>query len=175
MAGTISNENELIKVMKEAVRKALDGVTKDVLQIFREEYIMKMVYEEHIPNSRYYNNSRTPTYEFKDAWDWSAIREDVKELSTQLWYDGSTLSFDEIGDDWRNDTYLHGSRYSTPPDVRMHLMDILNKKGRSSSLWLSSTAVRKRAYWTEFIKDMITRGELEKIVTKHFVANGFIK
>ena len=168
MAGVVTNQNELLNIMKVAATKALNGITKEVIDIFKEEYIMKMIYEQHMPNVKYHADTRTPTYEFKNAWDWTPIKDDVTKLSTMLWYNPDKLNFN-------NETFLHGSVYSTPEDVRASLMIILDKRGRSSSLWLSSTANRKKAYWQEFIKTMFDNGGLTKIVTRHFLANGFIK
>ena len=54
-------------------------------------------------------------------------------------------------------------------------MEILDKKGRTSSLWLSNNTNRKEAYWQKFIEDMFDGGELSKIIEEEFRLVGFIK
>lgn len=155
-------------LVEKAVEEALEAITAEVLVIFKRDYVMKYVYESHMPNVKYHNNTRKPTYEFLEAWDWTALRKKVNSISKELWFDSSKLSHDEP-------SYLHGSKYSTPEDVRDKLMDILNKAGRSSSLWLSSTAIRPVAYWDKFLDDFIDGGEMDRIITKHFASKGFVK
>lgn len=143
----------------------LEETADEVIEIFKRDYIMRYVYESHMPNVKYHNNTRKPTYEFRDSWDWTAIKKTLKTISKELWFDPSKLSFDES-------TFLHGSKYSTPEDVRENLMDILNKTGRSSRLWLSSTAIRPVAYWNKFLEDFISGGQLDRILTKNFSLRG---
>jgi hypothetical protein len=164
----IRNETQLVGVLEMVLAEVLEQTADEVLEIFKRDYLMKYVYESHMPNVIYHENSRKPTYEFLNAWDWTGIRKTIKTLSKELFYNAGKLSFNE-------ETFLHGSIYSTPEDVRASLMDILNKKGRSSSLWLSSTAIRPVAYWDKFIDDFIVGGQLDKILTKYFAINGIRK
>ena len=161
---TIKNESELLSVMEEAAREALEAVTEEVLRLFKSAYIRKYVYGSHGKNIVYYDGSRKPTYEFEDAWVWTEIKKQLKSLVTTMWYDPSNMKF-------HMNTFLHGSKYSTPPDVRDNLPAIL--EGKQSSLWLS--VYRPIKFYEKFIEDMFDKGELEKIIIKHFEANGFKK
>lgn len=161
----IRNEAQLLGILETVIREVLEATADEVLEIFKRDYITKYVYESHMPNVKYHNKTRKPTYEFRDAWDWTEIKKTLMTLSREMWFDPSKLSFDES-------TFLHGSRYSTPEDVRENLMDILNKTGRSSRLWLSSTAIRPIAYWNKFLDDFISGGQLERILSKHFALRG---
>lgn len=83
----------------------------------------------------------------------------------ELWYDPTKLkTFDP-------DRFIHGSKYSSPNDIRDNLPAIL--EGKQSSLWLS--VPRKGKFWEEFIQEMFSKGELDKILTKHFSKRGFVR
>jgi hypothetical protein len=161
----IKNEQELNQLVEKLAREAIESITIEVLNLFKT-YVYKHVYTSHGSNAIYHDGSGLPTYEFMEAWQWSEIRKQLDVISTQMWFNPGRMDFDM-------DTFKHGSKYSTPPDARASLMDILNKTGYSSSLWLSVS--RKVAYWDEFISDMFDRGELGKIVTRHFLSKGFQK
>lgn len=163
----IRNEQEFVTMMEKLLREVLDGITKEVIDIFKEKYIRRYVYsspDSHGPNKMYHGGTRKPTYEFEGAWSWTPIKKQLETLSTEMWFNPSKLTFDDS-------TFRHGSIYSTPEDVRASLMDILNKEGYSSSLWLS--VKRKEAYWNKFLEDMFSSGELGRIVSKHFLSKGF--
>jgi hypothetical protein len=152
--------------MQEKAMRAIEDATKEILKEFRENYIRKFVYEGHKSNVRYHNDTKKPTYQFLNAWKWTEIKRATNSLVTELFYNPDMLGFD-------SSTFLHGSIYSRPNDVRETLMDILNKSGRSSSLWLSVS--RNTPYWDRFLEDMFNGGKLERILTKHFKNLGFRK
>ena len=148
--------------MQKLAEEALEGITKEVLNIFKQKYIKGIVFDSHGANKVYRR-----TGQFESAWNFSQIKKLINVISTELWYDSSKLTTFEP------ESFVHGSRYSTPPDVRDNLQDILNKSGLSSSLWLS--VKRSQPYWTTFLNDMFNGGELNRIVTKHFKSKGFVK
>lgn len=156
----IQNESQLLKAMEEAAQKTLTGISSEVLKIFQEEYLKKIAYTK---NPTIYQR----TNQFFEAWDFTEVKKALNILSTELWYNSDKLR------DFDPETFVHGSKYSSPPDVRDNLQDILNKAGYSSSLWLS--VKRAVPYWDTFIIDMFNGGQLEKIISKHFNANGFRK
>lgn len=162
----LKSEKDILREMERLVRQAVDDITKEVLDLFKRQYVRRYVYDSHGANKKYHAGSRKPTYQFEKAWEWTELRKQVNILATEMWFNWETLNYNES-------TFLHGSKYSSPNDVRENLMDILNKKGYSSSLWLSVS--RDVPYWDKFIEDMFARRQLEKIVEKHFVAKGFSK
>lgn len=143
----------------------MEKIIDEVLKLFKKNYIIKYIYNGHKQNVIYHAGSGRPTYEFLDAWEFTQITKQLNILSATLFYNPKSMSFDQT-------TFLHGSRYSRPNDVRNNLMDILNKSGYSSSLWLSVS--RSVPYWDKFIVDMFSGGELTKIINKHFKDEGFI-
>lgn len=156
----IQNDQQLEQVILNASEKALRAVTEDVLQRFRKDYIRRYVYESHSPNKVY-----KPTFEFELAWDWTQMIRTVKSISTELWYDSNKVqTFDPK-------RFIHGSKYSSPNDVRDNLPSIL--EGKRSSLWVSVS--RPVKFWQQFISFMIQGGAMNKIVEKHFVAAGFTR
>jgi hypothetical protein len=102
--------------------------------------------------------------EFYNSWEWTQIRKLTDSLVTELWYNPANMSFDM-------DTFLHGSRYSSPNDIGENLPAIL--EGKQSSLWLSVN--RPIKFWQQFIADLFSGGKLDQIITKHFVSRGFQK
>ena len=146
--------------MEKLATEAVEEATKEILDIFKREYVLKYVY---IDNPREYER----TNEFLNSFEWTTLRKISNVIVTEMFYNPDNLPT------FNADKFQHGSRFSTPEDVRDNLMHILNKKGYSSSLWLS--VYRDTPYWDEFIKDMFSGGELDKIITKHFVAKGFSK
>lgn len=160
----IINQSQLQSAMEIATNNALQAITKEVLGIFIDEYIVKLVYQSHGGNVVYHNGTKDPTFQFLEAWDWTPIKKAINTISTELWFNPANMDFDM-------DTFLHGSKYSSPVDVRDNLPAIL--EGRKSRLWLS--VYRPERFWQKFIEDMFNGGKLESIITKHFVANGFVK
>jgi hypothetical protein len=152
--------------MEQKAREALDGTSKEILETFQNEYIKKFVYDSHGGNVDYHNKTRRPTYEFLNAWQFTEIRKQVDTLVTEMWYNPGRLEFDM-------NTFKHGSLYSSPPDVRASLMEILDKAGYSSSLWLSVS--RSTPYWQQFLEDAFSGGLLERILMKHFKDKGFVR
>lgn len=147
--------------MGELAEEAIQSASKEILELFQEDYLKDIVFNSHGANKMY-----NRTNEFYESWDFSKIKKTLNVISTELWYNPSKMSFDP-------QNFVHGSIYSSPEDVRDNLMDILNKSGYSSTLWLSVS--RSLPYWTTFIMKMFSGGELERIVDKHFKAKGFVR
>lgn len=147
--------------MEQKATEALELITSEVLERFQRDYIRRYVYESHASNKVY-----EPTYEFINAWNWSALKREINRISTELWYDPSKLPTFEP------ENFIHGSYYgSRPLDVRDNLPAIL--EGMRSSLWISIS--RPIKFWQQFISFMIEGGGLEKIIEKHFASKGFVK
>jgi len=155
---TINNPTQLAQTMERLAREALEKVVEDVLEIFKRDYIMGIAY---IKNPKEY----TRTMEFAEAWDFTPIKSNVLSLVTELWYDPSKMkTFDP-------DRFIHGSKYSSPPDVRDNLPAIL--EGKRSSLWISVD--REKQFWQEFMVEMFGNGTLDSIITRRFKEKGFEK
>jgi hypothetical protein len=142
----------------------MQDATEEILAIFQRDYVRKFVYGSHGKNVSYHDGSGKPTMEFYNSWEWTQIRKLTDSLVTELWYNPANMSFDM-------DTFLHGSRYSSPNDIGENLPAIL--EGKQSSLWLSVN--RPIKFWQQFIADLFSGGKLDQIITKHFVSRGFQK
>lgn len=154
----IKNEQDLKRVMEKLAGEALEDASEEVLEIFKRDYIMGYAY---IDNPQQYSR----TFEFKNAWNFTDLKKQVNTLLKELWYNPAELkTFDP-------DNFVHGSKYSSPSDIRDNLPSIL--EGKQSSLWLS--VPRKGKFWEEFINEMFSKGELDRILTKHFSKRGFVK
>lgn len=160
MPQTITNEGQLKAIIERLAEEALEAVADRVLKKFKEDFVEPIVLNSHGPNSVY-----EKTGQFEDAWEWTALKKDLKTLSKEMWYNPSKMTLDRKN-------FVHGSNYP-PNDARTELMDILNKSGYSSSLWVS---VRRPApYWDVFILAAFQGGLLSKIINEEFSKRGFKK
>lgn len=146
--------------MEKLVTEALEDATDEILEVFKKEYVLRYAY---IDNPREYER----TNEFLDSFGWTTLRKISNTIVTEMFYNPDNLPT------FNPDKFQHGSKYSTPEDIRDNLMHILNKKGYSSNLWLS--VYRNTPYWDKFITDAFSGGLLDRILTKHFKARGFTK
>lgn len=161
---TIKNEGELKSIMEQKASEALERVAKRVIDIFKKDYILKYVYTD---NPKQY----TATFDFLNAWNWTPLKKEITKISKEMWYNPDLMFHSDISDG----KYQHGSKYGSPPLAIKELMEILDKTGRSSSLFLSNGVNRKGAYFKEFENDMFGGGMLEKIITEEFSKVGFVK
>ena len=147
--------------MEQLAGQALEAVADRVLTEFQRDYIAKYVYTD---DPQAYQR----TFDFIRAWEWGPTKREIMKISKTMWYNPGVLHPNI-------DKFQHGSIYSRPEIVIASLMDILNKEGRSSSLWLSNGVDRKEAYFDKFIEDFFDGGKLERIIFQEFTKRGFRK
>lgn len=157
----IRSDTELRNLLGNILEDTIEKVSDKVLEMLIE-YINKYVYGSNPkPNEIYYNGTRKPTYEFREAFRWDEMKKGLIEISRMLFYDPSKMRHDA-------DTYLHGSKVGG--DSRANLADILNVSGFTSSWnWKKS-----EPYWDNFIDDLF-KGELDKMFTEAFKYYGIIR
>jgi predicted Holliday junction resolvase-like endonuclease len=161
----IKNEQDLKRVMEKLAGEAIKKATARILQKLKEQ-IQKDVYTE--PNLWYER-----TGDFERAWLWSDVEKKVNSLVTELSYDPRNMRY--IPKDW-----IHGNPGRSAVD---NLADILNlafnnyKDGYTSNLMFGNKHFShfRRPYWENFIKNMFSNGELEKILSEEFGRVGFVK
>ena len=166
MAGIeITTNIQLNTVMNNILEQVFDEVSDIISKTFKENYIQKMVYDSHGPNTVYENPLGQ---EFKEAWVWGQIKISAREVSKEMFYDWKNM--DSVPDKWGS-TGIHGSTVpGWSSDERSFLAEVLNKSGPSSSLWLSVS--RTQAYWTTFIQDYVDGGKLKQLFDKTFSKYG---
>lgn len=160
----IKNESDLTRILEKLAGEAIEKASKKVIDKFKKDYVLKYVYDT---NPKAYER----TWDFLNAWDWTPLKKEIKRISKEMWFNPGKITHTNIDDGF----YQHGSKYSKPEIVIASIMEILDKKGRTSSLWLSNNTNRKEAYWQKFIEDMFDGGELSKIIEEEFRLVGFIK
>lgn len=163
-SSTLDLEKRMILIL----RQVIENVSEIVIELFRKDYLKKIVYDSHGRNKFYHNYSRVPTMEFYNSWEWSDIKMDVgKTISRKMYNNHENMSAD-------SNTWKHGSNIEGwPTDGREWLKEWLNKKGFSSSINLS--VYRPKAYWDEFYKDFIENGNLDKIIESELKKFGVVK
>jgi len=144
----ISSLLELEQILEESSRRTMESASKEILGIFKEKYIEKMVYKV---DPKVYQRTK----DFKNAWKWTDIKSVAKTLEMVMMGEYGGMSMDE-------ETYTHSSYSPWGLDSRFFLEKVLNKDGRSSSHHMSRTD--GDAYWDNFIRDMLDSGGLKKII-----------
>lgn len=152
---------ELNQLMQKLAGEAIEAAADRILTEFQRDYIAKYAYTD---DPKMYER----THDFLRSWDWTPLKRELMKISKTMWYNPGKMGYDI-------DKFQHGSVYSTPPVVITSLMDILNKKGRSSSLWLSNGVDRKEAYFDKFLEDFFAGGKLERIIFQEFTKRGFTR
>ena len=151
----IRNDADLEKLLEELIGEALDDTAEEVLELFLTKYIDKFAY---IKNPKEYSR----TLEFRNSWEFSDLKRVAMSLSRELWFNPANMKT------FNPKKFQHGSKYSSPNDIRDNLPAIL--EGKRSSLWIS--VERKVKFWEKFVEDMIDRGKLERIITRHLSKRG---
>lgn len=160
---TINTKLEMNNLLEQKVQIILKNATQRTLDLFKEEYVKRIVYDSHDPNKFYER-----TWEFYKSWEWTDIKRQANSFVTEMFY-----NYQSNMPTFNREKFIHGSKWSRPNDVRDNLMHILNKKGRSSSSFLS--VYRPAAYWDAFIGGMFQGGQLKKIMDEEFLRAGFKK
>lgn len=158
----IKNTREYQAIFEKVLDMVIDDITDWLLEKLRKQ-IKKDVYTK--PNSWYAYGSGKPTYEFYNAWKWSAKKQQLGGLVTELFFDRSTLTVDE--DNWVHGSPIWGSARDTIEDI-LNLAWNDYKAGYTSDLRIFGMAGARhlshprRPYWNNFIEEWIESGKLDK-------------
>jgi hypothetical protein len=152
----IKNDVELLKMLEEQLGQALEEAATEILDLFLEKYIDKYAY---IKNPQMYIR----TMEFRDSWEFSDLFKTAHGVAKELFYNDANMKT------FNPKLFQHGSKYSSPNDVRKTLPSIL--EGKQSNLWISVN--RNVKFFEKFLDDMISKGKLDKILNKYLKKRGF--
>jgi hypothetical protein len=144
------NTDELMMMIEEDARIAINSVSDSVFNLFLTEYVDRFAYTKH--NVRYRASG-----EFHDSWKLRPARKSSSGISATIVYDPSRMQFDAS-------IFKHGSSIKKDDgsewgDARPYLADLLNTKGSTSSLGWNS---REEAYWDAFVRDVFESGEIDR-------------
>lgn len=168
----VTTTAQLQGIMNDILVKVFDKVTKETLRVFRDEYIRPIVYDSHGPNKVYKNPLGD---EFLESWQWQRLQVSATEVSQKMWQNWQEMSTVpnafEKGDFGGIGIGIHGSWVGGfDPDERPYLAETLNKKGPSSSLWVSVS--RPSGYWDTFIRSYVESGKLKQNFDAAFASFG---
>ena len=156
----IKNGIELEKKLSKPITLSIKDVSKSMIILLRE-LINTMTYgmPEGLPNNYYYDGTNMPTFQFRNAFQFSPIDFVFNEVETELFYNWEEMDYD-------GDTQLHGY---IDVDNRERLAEILNvdtEQVTQESLVGTAVVVQKKRepYWDEFIGRMYYEEELEKLI-----------
>jgi hypothetical protein len=157
----IFNDVQLQQILEQKARNVLEKSSKEILKMFKDEYVQKYVYDSHGDNKEY-----SETLEFKESWVFTNIEKKANELVTTMFSNPALMSFNPTE---YSTVGTHGSTFGNPNDVRPYLSEILDKN-LSSSLYVS--VFRSTRYWNKFLEDHIYGDGLRNIFNKHCLAEG---
>jgi len=143
----ITNDLELTAMMSTIASDVIKKVSKGVLSTL-QEHIWEDTYGK-LPNAWYYDYSGIPTFQFKNAFQFTEVEQKINEIVSELFYNWQSMDYDL-------EKFLHGSPETG--DMREKLADILNVSGISGF-----SNKNREPYWDNFIGDMFDRGGLEKL------------
>jgi CRISPR/Cas system endoribonuclease Cas6 (RAMP superfamily) len=134
----------LSKIMVNVIQKVSEKVADDL-----HESIQQNTYEfGGLPNVFYYDGTKEPTYQFKNAFFFDDIVNNLKEIFSELNYHP-----EEPYMSWDKKT-LHGN---ATDDMRKQLAEILNVDDQ----FYYETKPRL-PYWDIFIEDEFANGKIKK-------------
>lgn len=168
----IRNSQELQSILEKAAKEVIEEVSDEVLRMVRNQ-IMKDVYGKD-GNDWYLGGTKTPTFEFLNAWEKSSLKTSIKEITQEIFYNSSKVDY--IGSLWK-----HGNPGRSAKD---ELAAILNLEymgndpedpnsfipGFTSGLMMGnrhfSSKNKRDPYWQNLLKELFGRKKLEKMITK---------
>lgn len=167
MSKQIYNLGQIQKEMEKIAELVIIDSTKEILEIFKEDYI-KGVYKN---NPSVYSNDGV---KFFDAWEWENITKMASAISTTMFYnDKKTSSVPNAFDDMDDLPYygygIHGSEHWRTSDVRDLMPAIMNEDAKSSH---PITYDRPYKYWDKFISEFVNGGKLKSLVDKNAKKHG---
>ena len=134
----------LSKIMVNVIQKVSEKVADDLYESIQEN-----TYEYGgLPNVDYYKGTGEPTYQFKNAFFFDDIVNNIKEVFSELNYHWEKMDVDLP-------TLLHGSPSSG--DMRQRLAEILNVDDQ----FFYETKPRL-PYWDIFIEDEFSNGKIKR-------------
>lgn len=156
----IKNGVELEKKLSKPITLSIKDISKSMIAVLRE-LINEMTYgmPEGLPNAYYYNESGMPTFQFRNAFQFSPIDFVFNEVETELFYNWEEMDYDGA-------TQLHGY---IDVDNRARLAEILNVDTEEiiqENIEGNKTVARKKRepYWDEFIMRMFLEDEIGKFI-----------
>lgn len=157
----IISEQQLNQILEQKIRSVLKNASKEILEEFKQNYIIPYVYKNHGENKEY-----EPTMEFENSWEWTNIEKKAGELVSEMWSNPGKMNFNPTA---YSDVGEHGSTFGKPNDVRMYMDEILNKDLSSS---LHTSVYRPEQYWDEFLSQFVEGGKLQALINKHCLSEG---
>ncbi len=150
-------EAHLLKILADC----LNEVSKKVEDLLKE-HVQEDVYDvgSRIPNGDkqgrqyYYNGTKKPTGQLKESVTSTEVQIVGNEVTTKIHHDPNAMEYDAP-------TYLHGSSFYDPGDVREMLPYLINE-GKTGDLFGEVWHKLRRPYMTNTYNELISQDLVRK-------------
>ena len=158
----ITSWSQLEQVLLQAIVDSMNEVAQKVVQLLKDN-IDKHVYDVGTAMGReyYHAGSKRPTGQLRDSVVKSEPAIRGSAIESRIYHDTGLM-------DYEPDTFLHGSNYYSPSDVREFLPLLINE-GLTGGLFGDKWAGLKRAYMS------ITKQELSDGLLDRWMAEALKK
>lgn len=153
----INSLNQIESVMLQLIADALNEVAEEAAKLMQDN-VEKEVYAVGTQKGReyYYAGSREPTGQLKESIIHTSPVANGNEVTATVEHDKDKMAF-------HADTFLHGSNYFSPNDVR-ELLPMFIDQGLTGGIFGPKWENLKRPYFSK-TKQELEAGLFEKLMT----------
>lgn len=144
-------ENYLLQIIADCMNDVGEKVNK-----LLKEHVQTDVYDvgTQLNRNYYHDEDVEPTGQLRDSIVNSKPSVDGKKVQTEIYHDSNLMEYDA-------ETYLHGSNYWSPNDVRDMLPYLINE-GKTGGLFGSVWEKLKRPYMSNTYDELVSKDLVRK-------------
>ena len=167
MAGkSFSSLDQLESYLLKIIADCMNEVGEKVNELLRE-HVQTDVYDvgTQLGRNDYYDGSSEPTGQLRDSIVNSTPKIKGNEVTTKISHDSQLMEYDA-------GTFLHGSNYWSPNDVRNMLPYFINE-GQTGGLFGAVWENLKRPYMTNTYDELVSQSLVKKWMSEALRHRGF--
>lgn len=152
---TFNNYESLEQHLLKIIADSMNDVAKRVEDLLKQ-HVQTDVYNVGTSMGRkyYYNDTKQPTGQLKESVISTKPETKKNEVSSKIHHDSDKMEF-------KPDSYLHGSNFYKPKDVRDWLPYLINE-GKTGDLFGSMWANLRRPYITNTYDELVSKDLIRK-------------
>ena len=159
----ITDDATLTQVLNQCATTAIENVSVKILELL-QKYILAETYGSHPddPNRYYLAGTKTPSFEFLHAWEWSATMNTITSITKELWF--NYLSMGYFGEVYKHGSPLEDRRSELAEDLNVMGIDLNNDWGGKE----------RKPFWNDFLYELIEEDQIGKWFQDELFAMGFV-